>query len=226
MICSLREHERRAAALHGLGHVVADAAVAQVVIDQFLIQRLELDPRVRFGAADRFEGSRLHKDPVLEWPGHCLRLRVHAVAHRPALHENNGMVAVLAFHGRRQPDDEPRFGPARHLLEALRGEVMALVDDQLAIVSDLVGNHALVDQALNEGDVDPPVRPSSPAVDAADRAGRQTEESRQPFDPLVEQLLPVHQHQRAHAALGDEPGRDHGLPEGGRGGEHSGLMRQ
>ena len=118
MICPLREHERRAAALHALGHVVADAAVAQVVIDQFPIQRLELDPRVRIGAPARLEGSRLHENPVLERPGNCLRLRVHAVAHRPALHENDGMVAVLAFHGRRQPDDEPRLGPARYLLEA------------------------------------------------------------------------------------------------------------
>ena len=226
MICSFREHERRAAALHGLGHVVADAAVAQLVIDQFPNQRLELDPRVRFGAAARLEGRRPHENPVLERPGHCLRLRVHAVAHRPALHENNGMVAVLAFHGRRQPDDEPRFGPTRHLLEALGRQMMALVDDELAIVGDLVGNHALVDQALNEGDVDPPVRPSSSAADAADRAGRQTEESRQPFDPLVEQLLPVHQHQRAYAAMCDEPGRDHGLAEGSRGGEHPRLMRQ
>ena len=96
----------------------------------------------------------------------------------------------------------------------------------MAIVGDLVGNHALVDQALNEGDVDPPVRPSSSAADAADRAGRQTEKSRQPFDPLVEQLLPVHQHQRAYAAMCDEPGRDHGLAEGSRGGEHPRLMRQ
>ena len=33
-----------------------------------------------------------------------LRLRAHAVAYRPALHEEDGMVAVLAFHRGRQPD--------------------------------------------------------------------------------------------------------------------------
>jgi hypothetical protein len=93
------------------------------------------------------------------------------------------MVAVLAFHGRRQPDDEPRFGPARHLLEALSRQMMALVDDQLAVVGDLVGDYALVDEALNEGDVDLPVRPSSSAADAADRVGGQAEESREADDP-------------------------------------------
>ena len=46
-----------------------------------------------------------------------------------------GMVAVLARDGRGQPSDESRFGLARHLLEAVRRQVMALVDDQMAVVA-------------------------------------------------------------------------------------------
>ena len=49
MIVPLRQHERRPAVAHGLDDVVADAAIARLVVDQLLIERLELDALVRIG---------------------------------------------------------------------------------------------------------------------------------------------------------------------------------
>ena len=64
----------------------------------------------------------------------------------------------------------------------------------------------------------PPIRP----IDFAGTP-RNVDES---LDPLVEQLTPMHEHERVDAALGDQPGGDHRLAERRRGGQHAGLVRQ
>ena len=75
-------------------------------------------------------------------------------------------------------------------------------------------------------DIEQPGRLAPAAADATDRLRRESEERRQPLDPLVEQLPPMHEHQRIDAALGDEPGRDDCLAERRRGGQHAGVVRQ
>ena len=64
----------------------------------------------------------------------------------------------------------------------------------------------------------PPIRP----IDFAGTP-RNVDE---PLDPLVEQLPPMHEHERVDAALGDQPGGDDRLAERRRGGQHAGLVRQ
>ena len=125
-----------------------------------------------------------------------------------------------------KPNDESRLGLARHLLEAVRRQVMAFVDDHVAVVGDAIIDDTLPDEALNDGDVEQPGRSASPAADSTDRLRGHAEERREPLDPLVEQLPPMHEHERVDAALGDEPGGDDGLAERGRGGQHAGLVRQ
>ena len=73
---------------------------------------------------------------------------------RPALHEDDRVVAILAGDGRRQPEHEPRLGLSRDLLEAVGRQVMALVDDQVAVVGDAIVDDALSDEALNHGDIE------------------------------------------------------------------------
>jgi hypothetical protein len=64
------------------------------------------------------------------------------------------------------------------------------------------------------------------AADATDRLRRQTQEGREPLDPLIEQLAPVHEDQRVHATLGNQPRGDDGLAQCGRCREHTGILRQ
>ena len=63
------------------------------------------------------------------------------------------LVAIFPCNCCRQPQNKPGFRPARHLLETLRGQVMALVDDQLPVLGNAVVDRALPDNALNDGDV-------------------------------------------------------------------------
>jgi hypothetical protein len=79
-------------------------------------------------------------------------------------------------------------------------------------------------QALEHADIDHPPSLVAAASELTDRARRDVQKGRQPFPPLVSQLLPVDQHQGVDAALGDEPGTDHGLAEGGGCGENAKVM--
>ena len=226
MLVSLRQHQRRPAVAHRLDDVVADAPVARLVVDQLLIERLELHALVGIGSPGRLERRRLHEDEVLERPRGRLRPRVDAMPDRSALHEDDRMVTVLARDGRRQPDDESGLGLARDLLEAVRRQVMTLVDDQVAVVGHAIIDDALPDEALNDRDVEQSGRPASPAADATNRLRGHAEERRESLDPLIEQLTPMDEHQRVHAALGDEPRGDDRLAERRRGGQHAGVVRQ
>ena len=129
-----------------------------VVVDQLLVERLELRAFVGVGASGRLERRWLHEDVVLERTCRRLRSRVHSMPHRTALHEDDRMVAVLARDSRGQPQDESRLGLTRHLLEAVGRQVMAFVDDQMAVLGDAIVNDTLPDETLNDGDVEQPGR--------------------------------------------------------------------
>ena len=201
MVVPLREHERRPPRVHRLDDVVADAPVARVVVHQLLVERLELHALVGVGSSCRLERRRLHEDEVLERSRRRLHSRIHAMPDRPALHEDDRVVAVLPRDGRRQPEDEPRLRLARDLFEAVRRQVVALVDDQVAVVGHAIIDDALPDQALNDRDIEQPGRRVSPAADAPNRLGGHAEERREALDPLIEQLAPMDEHERADAAL-------------------------
>ena len=81
---------------------------------------MELDTLVSIWTSLRLERGRLDEDIVLEGAGRRLHPRVDAMSHRSALHEDDGMVPVLARDGGGEAHDESRFGSARHLLEAVR----------------------------------------------------------------------------------------------------------
>ena len=51
------------------------------------------------------------------------------------------------------------------------------------------------------------------------------QEGLQPLTPLVDQLPPMHEHERIKAACCDDAGADDGLTECCRGGEHAKVMR-
>ena len=103
--------------------------------------------------------------------------------------------------------------------------MVALIDDEMAVVADAIVDDALPDQALNHGDIDSAGWLVPAATDSPNRGRWHVQERRQPFDPLIEQLPPMNEHERVDATLGDQPGGDDGLAEGGGRGQHTGVMR-
>jgi hypothetical protein len=77
------------------------------------------------------------------------------------------------------------------------GYVMAFIDDHLAIFSDEILHSILPVQALNNGHVRAARSLHFSATDMSNRFGWKTQEHPKAFLPLVEQLLPVNDHQRA-----------------------------
>ena len=146
------------------------------------------------------------------------------MTHRPALHEDDRVVAVLARDGRRQSEDESSLCLAGHLFEAVGREVVALVHDQVAVVRDAVVDDTFPDEALNDGDVEQPGWSVSSAADAPNRFRREAEEGRESLDPLVEKLAAMNEDERVHAALGDQPRSHDGLAECRGRGQHAGLV--
>lgn len=68
---------------------------------------------------------------------------------RPALHENDGVVAVLPRHRRGQPHYESSLGLACYLLETVCRQVMTFVDDHVPVLRDSIIDDALPDETLN-----------------------------------------------------------------------------
>ena len=76
--------------------------------------------------------------------------------------------------------DKPRTNRAlawRHLLETVRRQMVAFVDDR-GRIGDEVSDYALADETLNDADVNPPSRSTSASADSTDRFGRDIEERR------------------------------------------------
>jgi hypothetical protein len=96
--------------------------------------------------------------------------------------------------------------------------MVAFVGDHLPVLGDAIVHDIFADKALNDRHVEHSGRLFATAANAADRLRGKAEECCQAFDPLVQELAPMHEHQRVDAALGDQPGSDDGLAERRRGG--------
>ncbi len=103
---------------------------------------------------------------------------------------------------------------------------MALIDDHMAVLDNAVIHDAFSDETLNNGDINLASRAISSSADSSDRFRRDIEERRETLNPLVEQLTAMNQHERVHAAPGDEPRGDDGLAERCCGCQYASLMTQ
>src|SRR5688572_14809029 len=146
------------------------------------------------------------------------------MSNRAALHEDNRMVPVLACDGCRQTNDEAASGVAYHLLETVSRQVMALVDNHVAVLGDAVVSCAFSEQTLKDADVNQSSRSISSSADSPDRLGWDIEERRESLNPLIEQLPAMDQHERVYAAPGDEPRSDDGLAECGSSRQDTSLV--
>ena len=78
------------------------------------------------------------------------------------------MVAVLARDSRRKPSHELRLCPPRNQLKTSGRQMMAFIDNHMAISGDAVLDDALPHEALNRGDIQPAVGLVPPAADLPD----------------------------------------------------------
>src|SRR5436309_2771645 len=104
--------------------------------------------------------------------------------------------------------------------------MVAFIDDHLAVLGDAIVHDIFADEALNDRHIEQSGRLVAAAANAADRLGREVEKRRQTLDPLVQELAPMHEHQRIDAALGDQPGSHDCLAERRRGGQDTSVMLQ
>ena len=68
---------------------------------------------------------------------------IDAMPNGATLHENNGMVPILAGDGRRQAKDVPRLRSTRDHFETACRQMMALVDHKVTIIPYQVGHFAV-----------------------------------------------------------------------------------
>ena len=105
--------------------------------------------------------------------------------------------------------------------EADGREMMALVDNQLAVIGDEVADLTVAHEALDQRDVDPPRRLALSAADCADVAVLHGQKRLKAFAPLVDELAAMDENQRVDAACGDHARADDGLAERRRSGQHA-----
>ena len=70
---------------------------------------------------------------------------IDPMSNRAALHEDDGMVPVFPGDGRGQTNDVPRFRSPGDKLEACRRQMVAFIDDQMAVIGDEVRDFPLAD---------------------------------------------------------------------------------
>ena len=187
---------------------------------------LPIDPGTALRAAQKAKAGRTRHDDMLKRSRRSLPPRVHAKTNRATLHEDDRVMPVLADRRGGQAEYVTRFHLSHHRLEAERGEMMAFIDDDVAVVGDEIEHCAFVVQALQNGDIDFAAGFLLPAADNADLFRVEVEKHREPLAPLIEQLAAMHEHERVHAAARDQVCANDGLPKRGRRREHAIIVRE
>ena len=163
-------------------------------------------------------------DLVVEGPSGRLLLGIDAMTDRAALHEDDRVVAILPRHRCRQAKDISGLGLPRDGFEAHGGQVMAFIDDDMPVIGDQIGDDALSNQALHEGDIDVPGRLLLPAMDNAELVRRDVQEGLETRDPLIEKLPTMDENQGVPIPRRDHFRGDDGLAECRGRCEHPGFV--
>ena len=108
--------------------------------------------------------------------------------------------------------------------EAHGGEVMAFIDDDMAVIGDQIGDDALPNQALHEGDIDDSGRLLLSAMDDAEPVRRDVQKCLQPRHPLIEKLPAMDEDQGIPIPCSDHFRGDDGLAECRGRRKHPGFM--
>jgi hypothetical protein len=102
-------------------------------------------------------------------------------------------------------NDVFRLDLPHDLLEGEGRDVMTLIHDHLTVLRHEVLHLIFSIQALDDGDINAPCPVWFPAANMPDRFCWHVQEHAEALDPLIEQLLPVHHHERVDLALRNQP---------------------
>src|ERR1035438_7492052 len=210
MFCPAGQEQWATSRFYGAHDVASDHFVARRIVDQCGIYVLDRNlGEFRRHPELRVAGSH----SVLERRRFGHRACAHVVPHGSALHVNDRMVSVLPRRRGGQTDNIFGLHLWHHLFERESGDVVAFVDDHLAVLGHEVLRFVLPVQTLDDGNVYATRTIHLAAADVPDRFGGQVQEPPKALLPLIEQLLTVNDDQSVDLALRDQPRRDGGLPE-------------
>jgi hypothetical protein len=140
------------------------------------------------------------------------------VADRAELEADQVVEAVAPVGRGGEPDPAARRDGADGGLERGCRDVVALIDDDLAVGAELVGEVGSAGECLQRGDVDDSGELGSAA---AELPRFEAEEVGDLAAPLVRERLAVDQHERGNGSPGDDGTGHDGLPRAGRSDQES-----
>jgi hypothetical protein len=140
MVLSLGQQDGRAAIFQRPDHIIQDQLIPVPVPGERGVDLLNAGCLLGVRHPER---GLPREQPVLERAVSRLRLGVDREADRAELHLGDRMMTIAPLRRGRQPDDVPRLDLRKNALERGCRQVMALVDDHLAIVGNQVSDGVL-----------------------------------------------------------------------------------
>ena len=176
MVGTFCEYHRRTPCTDCGNDILADEAVSTLVSDQPVIEFMKMVSGIRIGYVGLVERCGAHQHIVREGTSLRLLFGVNPVSYRPALHENNRMVAVLAAHGGRETSNILGLGPSGNLLETGGCYMMALIHNKMPIVANQIIHHTFAHKTLNDSHIQSTCGLSPSSSDLTDNFDRKVKE--------------------------------------------------
>lgn len=133
------------------------------------------------------------------------------------------MPTVLPRHRLRQPQHISTLSLPHNSFKPIGGDIMAFINDDMAVISDQIGNNATPNQALYDSEIDDACWFFLSAVYDANFVWFNVQKDTKTCDPLIKQLAAMNEDESVSISCSDHLCRDNGLAErSGR--EHPDLV--
>src|SRR5882672_6958000 len=110
---------------------------------------MKLGTHIFTGRFECLESCRADDHMMSKWTRRCLLPSVDTMPDRPALHEDDGMMAVLARDGGGEAGNELGLGPARNQFKAASRHVMTFIHHQMPVGANSIIHYAPANEALH-----------------------------------------------------------------------------
>ena len=124
----------------------------------------------------------------------------------------------------KNPTTLEEFYAAGDKLKACSGQVMALIDDKMAVIGNDIVNFALANQALDQRHVDHTGGFALSRANGADLLRVNLQKGLEALDPLAKEFATMNKNQRIAGTTRDQRRGHNRLAECGRGGKHAGIV--
>lgn len=167
MLSAFGQYQGGAPGLKGDQDIVEDHVVPGLVLGQGGVNLLDGQFSIHHSWRWREAGA-AEFHPVEERLARGWCAGIGAKAYWSALHEDDGMVAILSRDCRRQAEHVAGFAALCKRLEADSCQMVAFIEDNLPVVRDEVVHLASPYETLDDRDINPAAWVSLPAPDPAD----------------------------------------------------------